>query len=81
MAGEWTHAGDVFALVMLGVVAMSFGVLGLLWWSMRRHAARRDPEVDALLEEVARGEDGDEVAPAKPAAAEWEKEGDWWKGG
>lgn len=75
-----THAGDVFALAMLGTFATSFGLLGLLWWSMRRHAARRDPAVDALLEEVAREETtGVEVAAKPVAAPEWEKEADWWK--
>lgn len=81
MATIITNAEDAFAVAMLAVMAASFSVLGLLWWTMRRRAARRDPEVDELLEEVAR-EEKEAAAPtvATPAAAqEWERDPDWWR--
>ncbi len=72
---------DVFAIAMLVVILCSFGVVGSLLWSMKRRVARRDANVDALLEELS-GKNVD----AKPVARseeqplqEWEKPADWWQ--
>ena len=73
---------DSFALSMLGVILLGFGVLLMLGFCMFRNASRRDGDVDALLEEVAEEEKAPTVG--KIAAGEvkrepWEKDGDWWK--
>jgi hypothetical protein len=50
---------------------------------MRREAARRDTQVDALLEEVEREErDARRALPGEHGMAKsqpWERDGDWWK--
>lgn len=75
-------AADGFVIAMLVMMASSMGTLILLAVCMRRNVARRDREVDKLLEEVAAEEAGDEHAPAAqeaPVSEPWEKDGDWWK--
>jgi hypothetical protein len=72
---------DVFAASMLGVIFCALGVVGFLIWTMRRRAAKRDPYVDALLEEMAE-ERKKKVATGhgeKPSPP-WVKEAGWWKG-
>lgn len=80
---DWAHmtAADGFALAMIAVILAGFGVLLVLFLSMRRHAGRRDPEVDELLREVALME---KAAGGRPAGATesrqaWERRADWWK--
>lgn len=76
-------ASDGFAIAMLGVIALAFGVIALLFFCMRRAAAKRDPHVDALLEEL----ENEEREAAKlsrmkhtaPPANPWERDADWWK--
>lgn len=74
---------DLFALVMLCTVLLSFGVLLMLGFCMFRAASRRNGEVDRLLDEVE--QDEKEAQSVRPSGApknkgEWEKDGDWWKG-
>jgi heme/copper-type cytochrome/quinol oxidase subunit 2 len=72
--------GMIFA--MLGMMILSMSVIGLLIFCMRRNAARRDPHVDELLEEVAETERIGKQTPALsdgPAPEPWERAGDWWK--
>ena len=76
----WDHfnASDGFAIGMIAVIVMSFGVIVSLFISMRRHAARRDHQVDELIEEVREREM--RAGSPKPGTTEsWEKDGDWWK--
>lgn len=72
---------DVFALVMLGVILSSFGVVGSLLWSMKRRVAQRDAYVDALLEELS--DKNADVIPAtrveEQSPKPWEKPADWWQ--
>lgn len=70
---------DVFAVAMLSVIFCSFGVIGLLVWSMKRNVARRDRHVDDLLEELAEEKRNRGATPTASHRAEWEKEADWWK--
>ena len=71
---------DVFAITMLGVIFLSFGVIGLLLWCMKRNVARRNVHVDALLEELDAQEISVEPVGAKSARSNaWEKDADWWK--
>lgn len=76
-------ASDAFAVMMLGVIGLAMGTLALLFYCMKRAAARRDPHVDALLDEVEKNErESLRLARAKnkPSdCAPWEREGDWWK--
>lgn len=71
-------ASDGFAIGMIVVIGMSFAVIVSLFVSMRRHAGRRDPHVDELIQEVR-----DHALQLKnqtpPKAEAWEKDGDWWK--
>lgn len=68
---------------MLLMMSISLGVLGVMVLCMRRNAARRDRQVDELLEEIAEAEEREKHTPAggeNPKPAEpWEREGDWWK--
>jgi hypothetical protein len=79
---SWNHfgAGDAFALVMLGVITLSFGTVFLLLVAMLRHSGRRDVEVDRLIEEAAREEatDSPPVSGDEPRDP-WEKKPDWWR--
>lgn len=78
-------ASDGFAIAMLSVIALAMGTIALLFACMRRAAARRDPHVDALLEELERDErEAERLAraqPSTPPADPWERDADWWKQG
>ena len=77
-----TAAADGFVIAMLVMMALSLGVLGVLAVCMRRNVARRNRQVDELLEEVAAEEEREKLAQAvgeTPAREPWEKDGDWWK--
>lgn len=77
------NAADGFVLAMLTVMMVSFGIVALLIFCGLRSAARRNPEVDDLIEEVAAEESHQPPAPVTakdPIPLElWEKEADWWK--
>jgi len=76
-------AADGFVLAMLVVMTLSFGTVALLIGCGLRSAARRNSDVDALLEEVAAEEEQQAqnpvVAKDEIPLEAWEKEGDWWK--
>jgi len=72
-------AADGFAIAMLGTIFLSWSVLLLLFWTMRRQAAKRDPQVDALLEEIEASEPPCPTPPAPPKRQTWERNPDWWK--
>jgi hypothetical protein len=71
-------AADGFVLAMLGMMILSTGVIALLIFCGLRNAARRNRQVDELLEEVAEEVRREKVARA-PKPEPWEKDGDWWK--
>lgn len=83
MGHEPFTAADGCAITMLGMVALSMGVLLSLGICMARNAARRDPAVDALLEELEAAEKQERLAttasPSAPPPEPWEKPADWWK--
>lgn len=81
MATTLLSEGDGFVIAMLATMALSFSVVGLLFLSMRWNAARRDREVDALLDEVAEEERKELLAvrDESPSPSPWERDGDWWK--
>ncbi len=72
---------DAFALSMLTVVFLSFGMIGLLFLNMARRASRRDLELEQLIQEVAtKSEDSTSIRPNNQSTEEsWEREVDWWK--
>ena len=78
-------AVDAFALSMFGVIALAMGTIALLFLCMRREASRRDPQVDALLEEIERDERDERrrtcAEPARVAREPWERNPDWWRNG
>jgi heme/copper-type cytochrome/quinol oxidase subunit 2 len=75
---ESMSPADGMVLAMLTMMGIAMGVIALLIFCMRRNASRRDPEVDALLEEV----EAAEKQPTRREAPEpkpWERDSDWWK--
>ncbi len=82
MGAQHLSAADGFVLTMLGVMLLSGGVIALLIFCGLRNVARRDRQVDDLLDEVNREADRKKHAPAKteaPKPEPWERDGDWWK--
>jgi hypothetical protein len=80
MATDLISAADGFVLAMLGAIVLSFGVIALLFWCMRRSASSRDSQVDALLDELAEDEKRRQKRSANtPQVDPWERDGDWWK--
>jgi len=75
-----TAEGDAFALTMIVVLFSAFAVVALILFTIFRNAARRNREVEELIEDTTR-EDGGKKAPVVPAGEPWEKDGDWWKKG
>jgi hypothetical protein len=75
----WQHlaAGDAFAIVMLAVIALSFGTVLVLLVSMLRHSGRRDLQVEQLIEQTRREQQS--PPPGRPPAGDpWERHPDWW---
>lgn len=73
---------DAFAIAMLAVIFSALGVIALLLLSMRWRASRRDPQVDALLEELAEETKQKRAATTAPSQrAPWERDADWWRSG
>ena len=76
------HPADGFVIAMLVMMTLSVGTLVMLAICMRRNVARRNRQVDELLEEVAAEEEKANRAPTvaeAPPREPWEKDGDWWK--
>lgn len=78
-------AADAFAISMIGVIFLGMAVVAMMFFCMRRSALRRDPQVDALLEELDASEREHPAPPprkrgrrARPTQT-WERDGDWWK--
>jgi hypothetical protein len=83
MPTDTLSASDGFAIAMIAMILLSFGTVGVLVICMLRNAARRDPHVDQLLEEIEESERREKL-PAPPAEdpvekQPWEKDTDWWK--
>lgn len=81
MGPEHQSAADGFVIAMLVMMALSFGVVALLFICMRRNAVRRDHHVDELLDEMAESERKAKLAATgeAPKPEPWERDGDWWK--
>ncbi len=78
------HAADGFAMAMVVILILSFGIVALLAARIYRSGKRRENEVERLLEELRREEEEEQRKhPASPTGAEqrepWEKDVDWWK--
>lgn len=77
------NAVDGLVLTMLLSMFLSFCVIGLLVICMFRNVARRNRQVDDLLEEVAESEKLEEqtttLKETEPQPAPWERSSDWWK--
>lgn len=76
-------AVDGLVLTMLLTMVLSMGVIGLLVFCMFRNVARRNRQVDELLEEVAETDRREKqtatLKETEPKPAPWERSGDWWK--
>lgn len=78
------QAADGLALSMIGILALSFGMVALLAYGIYRSGKRGETEVDALLEELRQETEAEEKAPAAPGSTletrePWERDSDWWK--
>jgi hypothetical protein len=69
---------DAFALAMIVFMVFGMGIVGMILFTVFRNAAKKNREVDDLIDEVARKE-GKQKTPAAPVSKEWEKDADWWK--
>lgn len=80
---ETISAADGLVLTMLAMMALSFGTVALLVFCGLRNAARRNPHVDELIEEVTAAEMEKTPSPVatEPAVKlePWERKADWWK--
>ena len=75
-----TVESDAFALAMLIVIFSALGIVALLLFSMRWRAARRNHEVDALLEEMEEESKQPSVQHSQlNSRSAWERDPDWWK--
>jgi len=75
-------AADGLVLTMLGVMLLSFGIVAMLLYSIRRSIGNRDLMVEELLEEVAvetRSGNTLAVNVTEVSRQPWEKDGDWWQ--
>ena len=82
MSSDPTAAADGFVLVMLAMMFVSASVVALLIFCGLQNAARRDPQVDELIEEISEKPKPPKPTPARsetPKSEPWEKDGDWWK--
>ena len=82
MSSDPTAAAAGFVLAMLAMMFVSAGVVALLIFCGLRNAARRDPQVDELIEDVSEKPESPKPTPARieaPKSEPWEKNGDWWK--
>ena len=74
---------DGFAITMLAMIFLSFGVILTLFVCMARNATKRDVEVDRLLEEFEQDEkSGERMKVGSGANKErepWVRDVDWWK--
>ena len=78
MSPAHTAETDAFAIAMIVVMFSAFGVIALILITILRNAAKRNREVEELIEEVGK-EEGKEKAPVAKSGEPWEKDGDWWK--
>lgn len=78
MASQFLTATDGLVIVMLTMMALSLGVVAMLFLCMRRNDANRDRQLEDLLEEVAE-EEKREKTHESPRTEPWEKNADWWK--
>lgn len=74
-------ASDGFAIAMIVMILLALGMLASLGLCMRANAARRDHQVDDLLDEISDEEKRRNQVPAEesPPSEPWERDGDWWK--
>jgi hypothetical protein len=84
MDGSHISAVDGFVLAMLGMMFLSGGVIFLLIICGLRNSARRNQEVDDLLDEVSREPEpqntpqaANRTAPPEPEP--WERDDNWWR--
>jgi hypothetical protein len=84
MDGSHISAVDGFVLAMLGMMFLSGGVIVLLIICGLRNSARRNQEVDDLLDEVGRETETPktpQTAARKdtPESEPWERDDNWWR--
>jgi hypothetical protein len=77
------NESDAFALAMITVMVCGLLVIGSILFTILRSGARRNHDVEELMDDFER-EQRKAKAPAKKAPAgktgePWEKDADWWK--
>ncbi|MGL4401603.1 MAG: hypothetical protein ACRCXD_17210 [Luteolibacter sp.] len=84
MDGSHISAVDGFVLAMLGMMLLSGGVIVLLIICGLRNSAKRNQEVDDLLDEVSREPETQKTPhaatqPKPPQPEPWERDENWWR--
>lgn len=80
MALPHTAEGDAFAIAMIVVMVSAFCVIGLILFTIFRSAAKRNRDVEDLIDEVKQEEEKEKnPTPKGQTAQAWEKNADWWK--
>ncbi len=74
-------ASDGFAITMIVMMLLAMSIIASLGFCMRANVARRDRQVDDLLDEVSDDEKSKNQVPADevPPTQAWERDDDWWK--
>lgn len=73
-----TAEGDAFAIAMIIVMFSAFAVIALILFTIFRSGARRNREVEDLIDDTTRKKVSGK--PSGDATGEpWEKDEDWWK--
>ena len=70
---------DGFALAMLAMLVLSLGFLLGILIVILRNGAKRDRDVEDLIEEVTRQEPKETPAGESPPRQAWERDADWWR--
>lgn len=73
-----TAEGDAFALAMIVVMVCGMGVIAMILFTIFRNAAKRNKDVEDLIDEASR-EDETPKTPVGASKKAWEKDADWWK--
>lgn len=81
MQSPVSSEADAFALCMIGVIVCGLAFISIIFISILRNAAKRNRDVEELLDEVSRNEQPKKPEPVASQKEQqpWEKEGDWWK--
>lgn len=74
-----SNEADGFAIAMIVIMVLAFGVIGTIVFTIFRNARKRNRDVEELMDEVEREEKKTRTPGSKKTGEPWERDGDWWK--